>query len=161
LPQTLCHHDAARSNLIGRRRGEGAIEIVAIDWESTGPGAIGAEIATLVSGSLRKGDFPAARASELDAAVFDAYLSGLRDAGWAGDPTVARLGYTMSLALRCWFVRDTLRNLTDREAGPRLGRALDVRPAEALRAFTAIASFLLDRADEARELAPAVLPAAR
>jgi hypothetical protein len=31
----------------------------------------------------------------------------------------------------------------------------------ALRAFTAIASFLLDRADEARELAPAVLPAAR
>lgn len=46
LPQTLCHHDAVRSNLIARRRPDGATEIVAIDWESTGPGAVGAEIAT-------------------------------------------------------------------------------------------------------------------
>ena len=33
LPQTLCHHDAARSNLIARQRDDGGTEVVAIDWE--------------------------------------------------------------------------------------------------------------------------------
>ncbi len=69
LPQTLCHHDAARSNLIAGRPAHGGTQIMAIDWESTGSGAVGAEIATLVSASLRKGDLPADHASELDSAV--------------------------------------------------------------------------------------------
>ncbi len=51
--------------------------MVAIDWESTGPAPIGAEIATLVCSSLWKGDFPADRTAELDAAVVDAYVAGL------------------------------------------------------------------------------------
>lgn len=158
LPQTLCHHDAARSNLIARRRDDGATEIVAIDWESTGPGAVGAEIATLVSASLRKGDFPADRAAELDAAVVDAYVAGLCEAGWSGDPRVVRLGYAMSLALRCWFVRDTLRNVTDPDARPVFGRALDVPAEDVLQAFVLVSRFLLDRTDEARSLAKTLLP---
>lgn len=160
IPQTLCHHDAARSNLIARRRDDGGTEVVAIDWESTGSGPVGAEIATLVSASLRKGDFPAERASELDAAVVDAYLAGLRDAGWSGDPRIARLGYAMSLALRCWFVRDTLQNLSDPVARPMFGRAPDVPPDDVLGAFVLVSRFLLDRADEARSLATTLLPAA-
>ncbi len=159
LPQTLCHHDAARSNLIARRRGDGPTEMVAIDWESTGPGPVGAEIATLVSASLRKGDFPADRAAELDAIVAEAYVAGLRDAGWSGDPRIARLGYAMSLALRCWFVRDTLRNFTDSNARPVFGRALDVPSGDVLSAFVLLSRFLLDRADEARSLATTLLPA--
>lgn len=157
LPQTLCHHDAARSNLIARQRDDGATEIVAIDWESTGPGPVGAEIATLVSASLRKGDFPADRSSELDAAVFDAYVAGLREAGWSGDPRTVRLGYAMSLALRGWFVRDTLRNITDPDARPVFGRALDVPAGDVLRAFELVSRFLLDRTDEARSLATTLL----
>lgn len=153
LPQTLCHHDAARSNLVARRRDDGATEIVAIDWESTGPGAVGADIATLVSGSLRKGDFPADAAPELDTTVFAGYLAGLREAGWPGDASQVRLGYSMSLALRCWFVRDTLSNLTDPDARPAFGRALHVPADEVLRAFVLVSRFLLDRADEARDLA--------
>jgi len=152
LPQTLCHHDAARSNLIARRRRDGATEIVAIDWESTGSGAVGADIATLVSGSLRKGDFPAQHTSQLDSVVFDGYLAGLRQAGWTGDARIARSGYATSLALRCWFVRDTLRNLSDPDARPIFGRARHVAPGEVLRAFALVTRFLLDRADEARAL---------
>jgi len=152
LPQTLCHHDAARSNLVARRRWAGATEIVAIDWESLGPGAVGADIATLVSGSLRKGDFPAEHAAQLDSAVFDGYLAGLRQAGWTGDARIARLGYATSLALRCWFVRDTLRNLSDPDARPIFGRARDVAPGDVLSSFVLITRFLLDRADEARAL---------
>ncbi len=131
--------------------------MVAIDWESTGPGAVGAEIATLVSASLRKGDFPADRAAELDAAVVDAYVSGLRDSGWSVDPRVVRLGYAMSLALRCWFVRDTLRNVTDPDARPVFGRALDVPAEHVLQAFVLVSRFLLDRTDEARSLATTLL----
>ena len=158
LPQTLCHHDAARSNLIARRRDDGGTEVVAIDWESTGPGPAGAEIATLVSASLRKGDFPADRACELDSAVVDAYLAGLRDAGWTGDPRIVRLGYAMSLALRCWFVGDTLQNVTDPDARPVFGRALDVPSEDVLEAFVLVSRLLLDRAEEARSLATTLLP---
>ncbi len=153
LPQTLCHHDAARSNLIARLRDDGATDVVAIDWESIGPGPPGADIAALVSGSLRKGDLPATRAAELDEAVMSAYFDGLHGAGAHIDPRVVRLGYAMSLALRCWFVRDTLENLTDPNARPLFGRARDVPPADVREAFVLISRFLLDRADEARILA--------
>ncbi len=152
LPQTLCHHDAARSNLVARQGRDGTTEIVALDWESTGLGAVGADIATLVSGSLRKGDFSAEQAAQLDSAVFEGYLAGLRQAGWTGNARIARLGYAMSLALRCWFVRDTLRNLSDPGARPIFGRARDVAPGYVLRSFALITRFLLDRADEARAL---------
>ncbi len=153
LPQTLCHHDAARSNLIARRRADGGTEVVAIDWESIGGGPIRAEIATLVSGSLRKGDFAAGRAAELESAVVGAYLAGLGDAGWSGDPGIVRLGYAMSLALRCWFVRDTLRNLTEADATPLFGRARDIRGPDVLRAFVLVSRFVLERTEEARSLA--------
>jgi hypothetical protein len=152
LPQTLCHHDAARSNLVARQGRDGTTEIVALDWESTGLGAVGADIATLVSGSLRKGDFSAEQAAQLDSAVFEGYLAGLRQAGWTGDAGIARLGYATSLALRCWFVRDTLRNLSDPDVPPIFGRARHVPPGEVLHAFVLITRFLLDRADEARWL---------
>ena len=158
LPQTLCHHDAARSNLIARASPAGGIEIIAIDWESLGVGPLGAEIATLVSGSLRKGDFPADRAAELDAAVFSAYLDGLQSAeGVPVDRRVVRLGYTMSLALRCWFVRDTIENVADAGAAPIFGRARDVDCSDVLDAFVLVSRFLLDSADEARALASVVL----
>ena len=155
LPQVLCHHDAARSNLVVRPGLDGSTEIVALDWESAGPGPLGADVATLVSGSVRKGDAAAELLDELDRVVFTGYLEGLRSAGWTGDPDAIRLGYAGSLALRSWFVRDTLRNLADPAARPSLGRAAGTEPTAVLAAFARIARFLLDRADEARALAPA------
>jgi hypothetical protein len=152
LPQTLCHHDAARSNVIVRALAPGTPEVVAIDWESVGPGPLGAEIATLVSGSVRKGDFPATDVRALDETVFTAYLEGLRDVGWDGDTRVVRVGYAMSLALRCWLVRDTLRNLADADARPSFGRATHVEPSGVVAAFSSLSRFLLDRADEARHV---------
>jgi hypothetical protein len=148
LPRTLCHHDAARSNLIAR-----SDAIVALDWESAGPGPLGADTATLVSGSVRKGDAPADDLEALDDAVFAGYVEGLRASRWSGDERAVRLGHVMSLALRCWFVRDTLRELADPTAAPTLGRALHVPPEEVLARFAAISRFLLDRTDEARRLA--------
>ncbi len=135
LPPTLCHHDAARGNLFVRRT-DGEAEVVAIDWELIGTGPIGADIAPLISGSLRKGDYPAEAAAELDATVLAAYSEGLRAGGWTGPDASVRLGLSASLALRYWYIRDTLRNLSE-VSGP------EPRP-EIL-----ISLYLLDRSDEA------------
>src|SRR3712207_7779326 len=43
LPQTFCHHDAFRRNLLVRRGPEGE-ELVALDWTQTGHGAVGQEL---------------------------------------------------------------------------------------------------------------------
>ena len=137
LPQTLCHHDMAQSNLfIPANDGE---RVVAIDWELTGTGPLGADIAPLISGSLRKGAFPSDKTAELDSAIFDAYVRGLRDAGWAGSAESIRVGVSASLALRYWFIRDTLRTLSDGGGAT----APHIVP---------ISLYLLDRSDEAMGL---------
>jgi hypothetical protein len=95
LPQTICHHDAAQANLflVGR-------DVVAIDWEGVGWGSVGADLATLVVGTMRRGDFPATGAAELDTVAFAGYARGLAEAGWRGNPAVARLGYSAAVGLR-------------------------------------------------------------
>ena len=93
-PQTICHHDASQANLF--LTGD---EVVAIDWESVGWGALGADLATLVVGTMRRGGFDAARADELDETAFAGYARGLAEAGWSDLPA-ARLGYAASAALR-------------------------------------------------------------
>ena len=113
LPETLCHHDAALANLFAVSGPEGLLETVAVDWEKIGPGPIGAEIATLTFGTLRRCEFDGARADELDAAVFDGYITGLGEAGWHEAVELVRLGYTAAIALagqswrvsfECWCV---------------------------------------------------------
>lgn len=152
LPRTLCHHDASQANLLARRRADGTVETVAIDWESVGHGTAGAEIATLVFGTMRRGDFSAERAAELDRDVFAGYLAGLRDAGWRGEPDLVRLGYCAAVALRWFLLRGTLRALTEDAALAIRGRAVESRE-RAIEQFILLTLFLLERADEARTLA--------
>jgi hypothetical protein len=103
LPETLCHNDAFRRNLIGTGGEDGYERTVAIDWEYFGRGPIGLEAGQLVSSSMLFGDADAAECRELDAAVFESYLDGMRAAGWRGDPRDARLGYC-AFAAAYWGV---------------------------------------------------------
>ncbi len=153
LPRTLCHHDASQANLFAHRNADGLMETVAIDWEYVGSGAVGAEIATLVFGTMRRGTFPAEHAADLDRNVFAGYLRGLRDAGWRGDPDSVRLGYTSAVALRWSLLYTTLRALTDDEARSRIARMLKAPEEQAVRQFILLSVFLLNCADEARGLA--------
>ncbi|MGC9397076.1 MAG: hypothetical protein ACP5J4_19710 [Anaerolineae bacterium] len=100
LPHTLCHLDAFRRNLFGRRSADGRDQTVAIDWAFAGTGAVGEEIEPLVNRSLGFLEVDPTRAQELDDIVFGGYLEGLRDAGWRGDPGQVRLGYTAATTLR-------------------------------------------------------------
>ena len=104
LPQALSHQDAYSRNLLSRRAGAGEAETVAVDWAFVGPAALGAEAGQLVAASalyldVRSGDH--ARLAEL---VFQGYLDGLADAGWAGDWRRVRLGYLGALLARWSFV---------------------------------------------------------
>jgi hypothetical protein len=90
---------------------------VAVDWEKIGPGPIGAEIATLTFGTLRRCEFDGARAEELDAAVFAGYSNGLREAGWQGPVELVRLGYIAAISLRWTVLAGILRMLVRTSQG--------------------------------------------
>jgi hypothetical protein len=134
LPPTLCHHDASQANLFLRRRG-GGLETVAIDWEGIGYGVPGADLATFVVGTMRRGDFPAERAAELDQVAFDAYIEGLRQSGSSGDLSCVRSGYAAAVSLRWSIVVGTLRALAEGKVVPQM---------------IALSRFVLDRAVLAR-----------
>jgi hypothetical protein len=100
LPRTFCHLDAFRRNLFARQGPDGREETVAVDWSYTGIASIGEELVPLVGATLSFFEVGPDRAQELDQIVFDGYVQGLRDAGWDGDPRLARLGYLAGLQIR-------------------------------------------------------------
>jgi hypothetical protein len=100
LPQTLCHHDAFRRNLLARAGRDGREQTVAIDWAMTGNGVIGEEMVPLFAASLRFVLIDVDRIPELDRLIYAGYVDGLREAGWRGDPRLARFGYSATAALR-------------------------------------------------------------
>jgi hypothetical protein len=154
LPQTLCHLDLNARNLFVRPVDTGAIQCVAIDWESAGVSALGAELASLVGGSLRFDLADRDRAAELEATVLASYLEGVRATGWLADPQGVRLGYTTALALHLVFVM--LRAVVEgtRNVGFRQwAEQMSGRPfAELMERDAELFEFFLARADEARQV---------
>jgi prepilin-type processing-associated H-X9-DG protein len=153
LPHTLRHADADRRNLLARDHGT-RTETVAIDWAYTGIGPLGEEVAPLVVSSVLwfKGVAPA-DLNDLDATAFDAYVAGLRDAGWRGDPGRVRFGCAATMALRYGplggIVSLVTANAEQRSAVEQtLGHSLD----EAFDRYAEMQRFLFERADEARRL---------
>ena len=154
LPKTFGHLDAAPSNVFARCDTSGQAQTVAIDWSHPGIAEIGHDIAPLVFFSLLDDRSDPTQAEELDRRVFAGYVSGLQEAGWPGDPSTARFGYAASLALRYGpsCLRRPLRYCLD-ESGVTWVEQVRGRPIEeVLDRFAAVHCFLLDRADEAREL---------
>ena len=100
LPQTLCHFDAFRRNLFARHTASGLDETVAIDWAAVGIGPVGYDIFILVASTLDFREVDPGQAKELDRITYEAYLDGLRDAGWSGDPQQVRFGQTAPFTLR-------------------------------------------------------------
>lgn len=98
LPHCLCHHDAFRRNLLARDGDNGA-QTVAIDWATLGLGAVGEEIGVTTQVNLGWLEMGNLAPDEVDGAIFEGYLDGLRAAGWQGDARLVRLGYTATVAL--------------------------------------------------------------
>ena len=94
---------------------------------------------------------------ELDAAAFDGYVAGLRDAGWRGDPRLVRLGCDATMALRLGPLLGVVQALT---ATPEQRTATERAFGEPLEAFfdryAAVQRFVLARAEGVRGNGPLV-----
>lgn len=151
LPQVFSHFDMQRRNLLRRMRDDGRSEIVAVDWALCGIGPLGGEVFALVGSSTLLLEWEPAQIGELDAAVFTAYIAGLREAGWQGDPNHVRLGYAAWLALWCGAALPAAAAIWCQPDWA--GRTLQQmgRPQEdAAAAWAILCAYALDRADEAR-----------
>ena len=100
LPQTLCHHDFHPANVVG------ANADVVVDWAYCGLGAFG--LATQASSSRTESPmrrFRRSFADEVADAVWNGYLAGLREGGWAGDESDVRFAFARGTALRLSWLR--------------------------------------------------------
>lgn len=150
LPITLCHHDAVAANVFLRPTA-GGLETVLIDWESVGPGPIGADLASLLFASPRRGDFSARLLADVMRDALDAYADGVAEAGASVDPDELRLGLYASIALRWALARDVIGILVGRSTARR-GSAPHESADQALDELLVLVPVLLDSAAEARRI---------
>ena len=88
LPRTVCHLDVWPNNVIRPPGWRGGPP----DWAFIGDGAIGEDAGNLVPDSFFDWPLRPGFAEDLPGAVTEAYLEGLRAAGWTGDPKLASSG---------------------------------------------------------------------
>jgi hypothetical protein len=148
LPQTFCHLDGWRENMLASGAGT-----VAIEWMFSGIAAIGEDPAAVLGADLWHFLVAPDRAGLFDEAIYSAYVSGLREAGWHGDERLVRFVHAGAVALRLgllipvWAPR-----LTQADEREWLERKFG-RPLAAIsEGWAEVLEFLLGRADEARDL---------
>jgi hypothetical protein len=153
LPRTLNHGDTGNRNLFLRSR-DGQRETVAIDWSFAGYGAVGEDLMPLVLSSVVWFGVHPSQYAELDQLTFEGYLQGLHDAGWHGDPNLARLGYLALASLRFSFQLARLPGTAAPTEADRqryenaFGRPLE----EVIDNMAAVRRIIVTCADEARTL---------
>jgi hypothetical protein len=153
LPQVFSHLDFKRSNLFLRKISATEQEVVAIDWGDCGIAALGADLTRLVGASTFFCDWDAARLANFDTTAFGAYISGLQDIGWDGDPDMIRLAFTT------WFALDwactapgAIAFAAENENRAFIERMIG-RPTEVMiENLQILCEYALERADEARQL---------
>ena len=140
LPQTLCHHDAVGANVFPRPDAT-----VLIDWESVGPGAVGADLASLLFASARRGD---ASAHDI-AAVFEEATDAYAEA-CAGvvSPAEVRRGRDAAIGLR-WKLAVDVAAALERGEPIRRGSAIAEAPEDAMDELVVLVDVLLDAAARA------------
>lgn len=100
LPETVCHFDAFERNLFAVTDENGESRTVAIDWDQCGIARLGDDGGALVVLTLMFLDWPVKQAWDLEAAVLEGYLRGLRDAGWEGSTELVERGIRLHIIIR-------------------------------------------------------------
>jgi hypothetical protein len=152
LPQTFCHHDANRRNLMIRRRADGQEELVLIDWSFPGPDAVGVELQNFVATSAFWFDAEPSRADELERSVYPAYLKGLEHGGWDGSRCQVRLGYTAGMALWKGATLAGWPMLLVNSQADVVRQMFGHSPEEVIAGWIALNDFVFERVDEASAL---------
>lgn len=153
LPQVFSHFDYHRRNLIIRHQEDGTDQVVALDWAWGGHGALGADLYSIVGGSALIFELEVTDVDEVERAAFEAYLAGLHDAGWVGNPEIVRLAYTICFAmflaacapaLTAYATMDNMNSFVVHQ--------FKRSRTEVASGWAALCELALDRADEARTL---------
>jgi hypothetical protein len=116
LPQTFCHKDAFRRNMFAPPPTDEQGPLTLIDWAYPDLGEIGLDIADLFGASYSTFSVEPTDLPIFDATIFNNYLAGLRDAGWQGDPHLARFGFAASASLKYGSLLLWLGDLATRSA---------------------------------------------
>ena len=154
LPQTFCHFDAHRGNLIATDGRPGGDETVLLDWQFAGIGPLGADAAPLVGATLTEGFLDVGQGEALEEAVLTGYLAGLREGGWRGDERLARAGYAGVAGLRYTVgaTRFLLPLLLDPDRGAAQAGALGMTTDDLAEAMARLFPRFLALAEEAKRL---------
>lgn len=140
LPQTLCHHDAVGANVF-----RADARTVLIDWESVGPGPVGADLASLLFASARRGDASAAWVAGNINTALDAYLEGLRTETNTVNVQQVRRGLDAAIALR-WKLAADVASSVERGEALRRGSRPDELPEQAADELSTLVGVLLGAA---------------
>jgi len=146
MPQTFCHGDAIRRNLLFRGN-----QLFAVDWEQAGLYAPGEEVGQMLSIAAAFFDTEPADLPALDEAIFAAYSEGLGPC----DTRQLRFAYAAHAALRNLFNAVGTAVPSDEGAAAAVSNYGHTWDALAERRAM-IRPFLLARADEARALMEAL-----
>ncbi|MFI7642158.1 hypothetical protein [Nonomuraea sp. NPDC049400] len=146
LPRALCHLDVWPSNVIDR---DG--ESVLVDWAFAGDGALGEDVGNHIPDSVFDLFLPADLLPGLDAAVYGAYVRGLRESGWRGDERLVRLAVCASAVKYDFLAPMMLAGVGQAQLD--YGGARPVDAARRYRERGKALMFLMGWADEARRLA--------
>lgn len=153
LPQTFCHLDGHKRNFMLRESADADLQVILLDWALAGLGALGQDISPLVTVSAFMFEAENIVLKDLDGAVFDAYLEGMKNVGWSGDVRKIRLGYCADTVLRflnrARFVSGFVKHEADRFWWEEVtGRPLT----EGLDQFADMLPYMVDIADETVKL---------
>jgi hypothetical protein len=93
----VCHLDCHPKNLFPIYDAEAGSFTVAIDWAWVGIDCLGADVGLLLASPLKWLELSLEEAAALVEPMFEAYMSGLAEAGWSGNEDRVRLTYLACL----------------------------------------------------------------
>jgi hypothetical protein len=167
LPCTLAHHDPQWSNLFAAAPEESPARTVAIDWGFIGIAPIGSDLGLHIGQNIMSWGIDQRRAAEHDQASTAAYVRGLRDFGWDGAADSIKFARATAAALNAgtwlamevsWLCPEMVERFEPNAAAwpIRVATEQGISTAALLERWTAGFNYVLDLADEARQLQPHV-----
>jgi Phosphotransferase enzyme family len=165
LPHTLAHHDPQWSNLFAAAPDESPARTVVIDWGFCGMAPIGSDLGLHIGQNIMSWGIDQRRAAEHDQASTAAYVSGLQDYGWVGEVDSIKFARATAAALNAgtwramevsWLCPEMTEQFGPDNAGwpTRVATKQGISTTDAMYLWAAGLNYVLDLADEARQLQP-------
>jgi hypothetical protein len=153
VPQTFCHLDAWRMNMVAQSRDLQSDGVTLIDWAFPGRGAVGTDAGDLFIESFSLAELNDMEPRTLDRTVFESYLDGLCAAGWDSDVRVVRCAYSAFCALKQGCALFWLGDILNAERHAVWQSIFKRSFAEFVFRQASLIYYMLELADEARLLA--------